>query len=1141
MMKRIVATLFFLSLILVAVALVAPGFIDWSQHKDRIIAQLKPYLGRQIAVGGQVKFRLIPNPEILLENVTLSNAEGAKADSFMKLKQLEANIKFQPLLQGRFEVESINLAEPALNLEILDDGSANWTGILKEREEGAGGLAEAADTVQFNQITMTNGTLHYLNQVTGAEWQVDKLNLAVTAETLFGPYKITGDMQYKGSQVQIEAGTGKLGGADVPLTVALNPVEGLPQVKLDGTMDTQSGLNMKGELSIAQGSFASLFDSDFLKGISFLNDEADVTGALDVKAGEAKLDGIKAKFGKKGEASGSVAIAFEKGKKPVVTADLSGSNLKVTSKPGFMEVPDGFAAHLRLKGKNVSWGGGNLPGVSLNMDTDKEEWVVKNARFDLPGKSVAKMAGVVTPKTKYAAYSIQVTTEDLPAMLKSLPLGEGNILNVVESSGIVKKLDWSSSLDLRADKIGFADIDAKIGDKLKMSGVLGIGRDKAPSFKANLNVDDADLSALGDDGWKAFLAGILKAEGDIEVSAKNLSKGDMKLAAFSFSGKTGAAGLQIKDMSGTFADGGEFKTNGAIASLSPATGIDVVYNLKTENPGAVAKALGVNLPPPLKDDMAVDIHGHIGGDAKKYTFNTDGHGVFVNGTAETGDDGVETYQNNIKLENGGIFAMLGLPVDRLLGAPKELSGELKGTAADYKISNIDAGGVSGWFARKDGKYDGDLTASILDVDGWLWNSWNVKDDISLKLKAKKLLWHSDEIIGPNLTLEAGADRVRVSNLTGQIWGGDVTAEASGKRKGEAWSGTLKGSAKGVDLGHVAQLMEFRGFTAGNGDLDFDLKSDGDKEAKQWFHGMEGTIGMRASALTVESFAPAALPDLLASFTKEPQDLPAEVAKALHSGDTKYDDVEGTFKVSDGKISIEKLRLSDAAASVDVKGDYDLGPETFQMTGDIDLKSPADMPSFSVSRSGKMENAPGYTVNVRPLQDYFAKRQAKDETKPVVEAPVPQPENAPPEEPRPQMEKPLQLETKLPEEQDRPVPDKPLQLETKLPEETPGEDAKPEPPSLPKPDEDENSGSLDEPIETEQLDAPQPPASPPGPVPVLTSPPPPPAPPGDHAAIKGILDRLNDSGAKKPVDSRTLPGAVSPSDEPPPDDEILPKE
>jgi hypothetical protein len=1122
MMKRIVATLFFLSLILLAVALAAPGFIDWSQHKDRIIAQLKPYLGRQMTVGGQVKFRLIPNPEILLEDVTLSNAEGAKADNFMRLKQLEASIKFQPLLQGRFEVEAINLAEPALNLEILDDGSANWTGILKEREEGAGGIENAADTVRFNQITMTNGTVHYLNQVTGAEWLVDKVNLAVSADTLFGPYKISGDMQYKGAQVAIEAATGKLGGAEVPLHVSFNPVESLPQVTLEGTMDTQGGLNMKGDLVITQGSVASLFDSDFLKGISFLNDEADVTGALDVRGGEAKLEGIKAKFGKKGEASGSIGIAFEKGMKPLVTADLSGSALKVTAKPGFMEVPDGFAARLKLKGKNISWGGAGLPGVSVNVDTDKEEWVVKNARFDLPGKSVAKLAGVVTPKTKYAAYSVQVTTEDLPVMLKSLPLADGNFLKVVESSGIIKKLDWSSSLDLRADKIGFADIDAKVGDKTKLSGVLGIGRGKTPSFKANLNVDDADLS--GTEGWKAFLSGVLKAEGDIEIAAKNLAKGDMKLAVFSFHGTSGVAGLQIKGMSGTFADGGELSSNGAIASLDPVAGIDIVYSLKTENPGAVAKALGVSLPPPLKGDMAVDIHGHIGGDAKKYTFNTDGHGIFVNGTAETGEGGVETYQNNIKLENGGVFAMLGLPIDRLLGAPKELSAELKGTATDYKVSNIDAGGINGWISRKDGKSDGELTASTLDFDGWLWNNWNLKDELALKLKAKKLLWHSNEIISPTLSLEAGPDRLRVANLTGEIWGGDLTAEASGKRKGDTWSGALKGKARGVDLGHFAQLMELKGFTAGSGDLDFDLKSDGDKEAKQWFHGMDGTIGMRASAITIESFAPAALQDVLSSFKKEMQDLPQEVSKALHSGDTKYDDVEGTFSVSDGKVTVEKLLLADAAAAVDVQGDYDLSPETFQVTASVQLKSPPDVPSFTVSRSGKMENAPGYTVNAKPLLDYFAKRQAKDETKPAVEvAPLPQ-ENVTPDAPKPLIEKPLQLETKLPDEQ-------PLEL-------TPPDQK--EPPSLPKPDEDEDGVDPDAPIETEQLDAPPPPP-PSEALPVLKPPPAPaPAPAGNESAIKGILDRLND-GEKKPEPGAQPPAPSDEADGPPPEEELLPKE
>ena len=1163
MMKRIVATLFFLFLILIAVAVVAPGFIDWSQHKDRLIAQLKPYLGRQIDVGGQVSFRLVPNPRLLLEDVTLSNAEGAKADHFMKLKQLEANMKLEPLLQGRFEVETINLDQPELDLEVLDDGSNNWTGILKERQEGGTGLEDAADTIQFNQITMTNGTLHYLNQVTGATWQVANLNLAVSADTLFGPYHVSGDMQYKGTTVSVEASTGKFGGAAVPLHVAFNPAEKLPQVKLDGTMDTQGGLSLQGDLSIAQGNIASLFDSDFLKGISFLNEDTDLTAALDVKAGTAKLDNIKAKYGKKGELSGSLAVAFEKDKKPVVAADLTGTSLKVTGKSTFMQVPDGFDAHLKLKGKNITWNGIFVPAATVAVDSDKEDWVVKGGRFDMPGKSVVKVAGVLTPKTKYAAYSLQVNSEDVPELLKALPLGEGNILKMVQTSQVIKAVDWSSSLDLRPNQASFSDIDGKINGKVKVSGVLDVALDdKAPSFKANLNFDDADLSVVADDAWKAFTAGVLKSSGDIEVAAKNFSDGDVKLSALSLNAKTGAAGAQVKDLSGVFTDGGEFALNGAVASLNPAAGLDIVYRVKTQNPGAVAKALGINLPPPMRAESTVDIHGHVGGDAAKYSFNAEGHGLSLNGTQETNAEGTESYQETLHLEkpdNGGVFATLGLPIDGLVGAPKSLDAELSGTRAHYKVGKIDAGGVTGSIERKDAKFEGDLAAATLDMDEWMSGSWAVKDAFNLKLKGKKLAWRADEIVGPELTLAASADSLHVQGLTGQIWGGDLTADAEGHRKDDAWSGTLKGSIKGAELGKLAALMEFKGFSVGPGDLDFDLTSDSGKEKAQWFHGVEGTLNVKASELTVRAFAPAALPELIASLKKPSDDLAQDVVRALMSGDTRYSDVDGAFKIADGKINIEKLVLADDSAKVDLKGAFDMGPETYRITGDLRLKSAPEMPPLSLNRSGEMKGAPDYGVNIRPLQDYLAKRMAKDET-PVTPAPAETPSapEAAPDSKRVLLKHEGDATSPPPDAVPEPAPAPPLspspspdQSSAPVPLTAPPAEAPPptdatdvgppaQPPALPTPPEtDGNGGRIDEPIETEPLAAP--PAPPPvhAPLPEQAAPSPSPAPvpeKGDHAAIKGILDRLDDGSDPKPATSTQQDKSAAPDAPPSADDE-----
>src|SRR5580698_10180552 len=100
MMTRIVKLLFFLGVALLIACLVAPSFIDWNRHKAEVMAQISPYFKRKIDVTGNVSFKILPQPGIMLESVSIANAEGAKTASLITLKSLEARIRLEPLLEG---------------------------------------------------------------------------------------------------------------------------------------------------------------------------------------------------------------------------------------------------------------------------------------------------------------------------------------------------------------------------------------------------------------------------------------------------------------------------------------------------------------------------------------------------------------------------------------------------------------------------------------------------------------------------------------------------------------------------------------------------------------------------------------------------------------------------------------------------------------------------------------------------------------------------------------------------------------------------------------------------------------------------------------------------------------------------------
>ncbi len=222
MMTRIVKILFFMGVLLLIVCFVAPSFIDWNQHKAEVMAQISPYFQRKVDVAGKISLMILPQPEIMLESVSIANADGAKAASLITLKSLEARIKLEPLLEGRVEVENINLTEPVLNLEVAGDGKTNLAGVLASSTD----LGAAAGAVQLNQVTITHGTLHYFGQLTGTEKTFENLNLSVKADTLLGPYKIVGDMQYQKTRVNVDMDTGVFDkGMSSPVHITLLPAD----------------------------------------------------------------------------------------------------------------------------------------------------------------------------------------------------------------------------------------------------------------------------------------------------------------------------------------------------------------------------------------------------------------------------------------------------------------------------------------------------------------------------------------------------------------------------------------------------------------------------------------------------------------------------------------------------------------------------------------------------------------------------------------------------------------------------------------------------------------------------------------------------------------------------------------------------
>lgn len=890
MMKRIVSILFFLGLIGIGMALIAPSFINWNDHKDQILSYLSPYFKTKVEVAGNVSLQLLPQPEILMEQVSVSNVPGTKSNVFMTLKQLGARVKLGPLLEGRIEVETVNLVDPVLNLEILEDGKANWSGILRDKkaEESA---TFAPSTVQLNQVTVTNGTLNYMNRLTGTGRNFDNLNLSINADTLLGPYRVQGDMMYSKSPVKIDIRTETYDQTrTVPIQMAFMPTGGnLPQVKLNGVMDLQSGIDIQGEVAISQGKMSALLNMQSLHQADFLNDTVNMTGVIALKGDQFTLSNIKAKFGEDSAVRGKVVLQFPHSGAPAAAIDIEGDNLVLTRQPSdiYTFLPDDFTGSLRFKGKNIVWEGRAINEMDISAALNEKEWNVQSAQMHLPGPSQIKLTGIVTPKTGRASYTaFQLASADLGKLVDFLTPGDSSIFQPLGSGGLTKTLQLSSSLELSPEKISFFNIDAAIDGKVKVTGVLNIDRSSPkPNFVAKLHTTDWNTSAFAAGTYDRFWQKIMQSNADMEVTSKNYTKNGLKIADMSFKAKTDGQGLAIQELSGSLSEKENFSLTGHVGGLAPFSAVDISYTLKAADITPVARAIDITLPAAASLAKNVDIKGTIKGDTQNYAFTVEG------------------------------------------------------------------AAVSGLLQKQDDKYTAELGVDKIDLEKTLSDEWLAGKDVALKLRGNAMTWRGLSVSKPSLVVKSTPASLEISSIEGFLWGGKLNAEASFVRQDKTvWPSRLKGSLKQADLELFRSQLSLKDFQLGTGDIDFDLTAaDNTKESAA------GTVAIKADTLTTDRFNFSKLSDAVQKLQVFPDDTSQFVDNIFRAnGATVFKDVAGKFNLEKGKLSIESLHLQNNAGDMPLSG-YTGIDGVYDVTGSVSVKGlppikisrTSDMPDYTI--------------------------------------------------------------------------------------------------------------------------------------------------------------------------------------------------
>jgi AsmA protein len=238
--KWIVGIIVGLVVLVIALLLIVPQFIDIQKYKPEIEKQAEQATGRPFSIGGDLRLSLFPWAVIGLSDVHLGNPPGYKEKDILYVKSFDVEVKLLPLISRDLQVKRFVVDGLKLNLEKNKQGRGNWEGIGKtpgkappappkdtarkpeEKPEGAFSLK----ALEVGEFAVKNASFLYLDQGTGEKKEISGLTLTLQDVSLERPIRLVLTALLDNQPLAIEGSLGPVGkdfgNAKIPLDMTLN-------------------------------------------------------------------------------------------------------------------------------------------------------------------------------------------------------------------------------------------------------------------------------------------------------------------------------------------------------------------------------------------------------------------------------------------------------------------------------------------------------------------------------------------------------------------------------------------------------------------------------------------------------------------------------------------------------------------------------------------------------------------------------------------------------------------------------------------------------------------------------------------------------------------------------------------------------
>lgn len=223
LVKRIGISVGGFFVVLTALVVAAPLFVDLNQYKPEISQAVQDATGRELHISGDIDLSLFPWIGADIGAVSLGNAAGFDSNEFAHIERMVVKVRLLPLLKKEIEARAITIEGLRLNLEVAADGSNNWQDLAGNEQTATAtapsqtaastpaanntpsGAASGMAGIIIGGLNIQQAQIHYQDHANNQRYALKDVNIDTGALALGSAFDITLQAHISSSAPELQA------------------------------------------------------------------------------------------------------------------------------------------------------------------------------------------------------------------------------------------------------------------------------------------------------------------------------------------------------------------------------------------------------------------------------------------------------------------------------------------------------------------------------------------------------------------------------------------------------------------------------------------------------------------------------------------------------------------------------------------------------------------------------------------------------------------------------------------------------------------------------------------------------------------------------------------------------------------------